>query len=379
MRWPSFLLGRVFGVELRLHLFSVAALLLLLLIAASIPVSLSRGFLLWLLLLAAVAVRETARALTAAWAGLDLRRLVLLPIGALSTYAEDLPQQHGNGPQHRHERLLALSGPVANFVAALTMALLTFSATSQVNLFQRHLIEPQHLLRAAIWMQVLLGGLHLLPATPLDAGVLMRKQFVRLRGTAQGAKASAGLGQVIGWALVLGGALSQEGMVLLLGAAVLLLAQTESHALQAKTAAGSLTMRDVMLTEWTSLDASDTLEDALRRSTHSLQEVFPVLRGQVVVGSVTRTSLLLALRAEGNGYVQSVMSRGVRAAQPDDPLVRTVQGSFAGVDLGSVMPIVEGERVIGMVTPQHLGQAMSLLGQTHRLLDRGKPKRQSHG
>ncbi len=371
MRSPSFSLGRIFGVELRLHLYAIASLVLLLLYASIDEVSLGRGFLLWLLLFAAVAVRETARALAAAWAGLDLRRLVLLPIGALPTYAEGVPQQH------RHERLVALSGPVANFVAALTMALLTFSATSQVNLFQSHLMEPQHLLRAAIWMQIVLGGLHLLPATPLDAGVLMRRQFVRVRGAAKGAKASAGLGQAIGWLLVLVGSVSQEVVVILMGGTVLLTAQTESHALLAKDAAKGLTMRDVMLTEWTSLDASDTLEDAVRRSTHSLQEVFPVIRGQVVVGSVARASLLFALRTEGNGYVQSVMTRGVQSAQPDAPLVGTVQtAATARLGVTTVMPIVEGERVIGMVTPQNLLHSMALLGRTHRLLEQDKaPKR----
>ncbi len=369
MRSPSISLGSLFGVELRLHLYSLASLALMMLYAVLLQASLSRGLMLWLLLFAAVAVRETARALTAAWAGFDLRRLVLLPIGALPTFAEDLPKEY------RYERLIALSGPLANFLVALTMALLTFSATSQVNLFQRHLMEPQHLLRAAIWIQVVLGGLHLLPATPLDAGVLLRKQFIRARGAVKGAKASAGMGQAIGWVLVLAGALSQEIILMLLGGTVLLTAQTESHALLARDAAKGLRMRDVMLSEWTSLDASDTLEDALRRSTHSLQEVYPVLRGRVVVGSVARTSLLFALRTEGNGYVQSVMSRGVRAVQADDPVYGTAQGSTRPA-MTTVVPVVQGERLIGIVTPQHLMQAMSLLGQTHRLLERTtRPKR----
>ena len=375
MRSPSFSLGSIFGVELRLHLYAIASFVLLLLYAALVQVSLGRGMLLWLLLMGAVAVREIARALAAAWAGLDLRRLMLLPIGALPTYTEDLPNDH------RHERVLALAGPVANFVAALTMALLTFSATSQVNLFQRQLMEPQHLLRAAIWMQVVLGGLHLLPATPLDAGVLMRRQFVRVRGASKGAKASAALGQAIGWVLVLAGVLSKETVIILIGGTVLLTAQTESHSLLEEDAATHLKMRDLMLAEWTSVDASDTLEDAVRRSTHSLQNVFPVLRGQVIVGSVARESLLFALRTDGNGYVQSVMTRGVRAARPDDPLVSAVQHA-AGMRsvLTSVVPIVEDDRVVGMVTPQHLLHAMPLLGQAHRLLSRGtRPKRRGDG
>ncbi len=186
--------------------------------------------------------------------------------------------------------------------------------------------------------------------------------------SARGAKASAGLGQAIGWALVVVGAVSQEMLVMLMGGTVVLTAQAEGHAALAKDAAGVLVMRDVMLREWTSLDASDTLDDALRVSNHSLQQVFPVLRGAVVVGSVARSSLLFALGTEGNGFVQGVMTRGVRVARPDDPLVATVQ-SVSGPSgiVSTVMPIVEGDRVVGMVTPQNLMQTMGHLGQTQRL------------
>ena len=72
------------------------------------------------------------------------------------------------------------------------------------------------------------------------------------------------------------------------------------------------------------------------------------------------------------------MTRGVLAARPDYPLMPRVQGAAGpGGALGAVMPIVEGDRVVGMVTPQNMLQTMGHLGQTRRLLDRAAtPKRQ---
>lgn len=359
-------------MELRLHVFSIATILMLMLYASLLEMPLRRGFFLVLLLFAAVAVREIGRALAAAAMGLDLRRLVLLPTGGAATYANE------NVAKPRNERLLALAGPLSNFVAALTMALLVFSVTSQVNLFQRQVIGPAHLLRAAIWLQVLIGGLHLLPAVPLDAGTLLRREFVRVRGAARGGRAATGIGQVTGWLLVLLGAVSQEIVLMLVGGTVLLTAQQEGHSVLAQEAAKALTMRDVMLTEWTSLAASDTLEEALRRSTHSLQEVFPVVRGPLIVGAVGRQTLLFTLRSNGNGYVQGVMSRSVQPAGPDAPLVESLQRATAASSGGAmVMPIVEGERVIGLVTPQNLSHAMSALGQTQRLLRRREGSRRA--
>ena len=63
-----------------------------------------------------------------------------------------------------------------------------------------------------------------------------------------------------------------------------------------------------------------TLEDALYKAIHSLQDDFPVVRGTSLVGIVSKQGILDALRAEGNGYVQAVMSRAFQVAQPDDSL-----------------------------------------------------------
>ena len=57
-----------------------------------------------------------------------------------------------------------------------------YAATPHINLFERPWFGPAHLVRAAIWSQVLLGGLNLLPALPLDAGILLRSQLRRMRG-----------------------------------------------------------------------------------------------------------------------------------------------------------------------------------------------------
>ncbi len=367
MRSRSFPLGTIFGVELRLHLYAVMALLLLLFHGAMLEFPLRRAFGLWLLLMSAVVVREVGRAMAAVYIQRDLRTLQLVPSGALATYADD------EAGSVASERLLALAGPVSNFLAAITLALLVFAVTPQVNLFQRPVFWPSHLLRAAIWLQVLMGGLHLLPASPLDAGTLLRRQLIRVRGLERGSRIASMIGQGIGWALVATGAFSQEIILILVGGSVLLTAQSEGHVVLAQKAAGALTMRDVMLSEWTSLSASDTLEDGLRRASHSLQEIFPVVRGPMIVGAVARETLLLTLRSQGNGYVQGVMSRAVCPAAPGDPLIATLhRAGSARMHRGMalVLPVVEGSRVVGMVTPQHLSRTMLMLGQSQRALDR---------
>ena len=81
-RW-SFPVGRIFGVEVRMHLFFALLLVLSMMWAGQLGRPASRGFVLWVMLVAAVAVREIARGLAAAWFGLGVKSLLLLPTGGI--------------------------------------------------------------------------------------------------------------------------------------------------------------------------------------------------------------------------------------------------------------------------------------------------------
>jgi CBS domain-containing protein len=125
-------------------------------------------------------------------------------------------------------------------------------------------------------------------------------------------------------------------------------------------------MRDVMLTNFSMLSASDTLEEALQSSVHTLQDVFPVVRGGNLVGAVSRQGIVEALQAEGNGYVQGVMTRSFQTAQPDDSLVTTLRRIMAGQG-AQLVPVLDGDRIVGIITPQNLAHSMGLLNARRRL------------
>src|ERR1700723_1412310 len=94
MRGWSIPLGRWMGVEMRVHIFF--PLLILVLFAISSSEGWARGLALFFLLVFAVVVRETARLLVAAWLGLRLRAVLLLPIGGLFAYANPESQEQAS-------------------------------------------------------------------------------------------------------------------------------------------------------------------------------------------------------------------------------------------------------------------------------------------
>jgi CBS domain-containing protein len=384
MRGWSFPVGRFYGVEVRVHAFFLLLLAMVIGVGSLTGSSTGRGLTLWLLLLFAVAVREGARALAATWFGLELGGILLLPTGGLCTYATPDATQRAAEPPI--ERRMAVVGPLASIGFGLLLAAIVFAFAPGVNLLQRPWIAPSHLLRAMVWLNLLLGAVNLLPAFPLDGGRVFRRSLAvgaaegkdERQPTGSGAGPATGLGAGLRWgmdaglgqwiaiALVIAGLLLGTLWLTIMGAFVLIAAHMESQNMLVQSDADSVLMRDVMLTQFSTLSASDTLEDALQRAVHSLQDVFPVVRGGTLVGAVSRQNIMEALATGGNSYVQGVMTRSFQTALPDDSLVHTL-GRIMGAQGAQLVPVMQGERIVGIVTPQNLSQSMGLLNQSRRI------------
>jgi Zn-dependent protease/CBS domain-containing protein len=374
MRGWSFPLGRWMGVDLRIHTFFLLLLGLCLLSTNLVNVQSWRAILLWLILLLAVVVREAARVIVAAYHGVQLRSILLLPIGGLFSYAN--PDSAERASEGSVQASLAVVGPLANFAFAIAVGTLIAGAAPQVALFAKPWVTPIHLMRSAVWLNVILGILNLIPAYPLDAGRMLRGGFTRSRGSAQATRAASGLGQILGLIAVLGGiallfipnsglGTSLSPWLIMGGFFIFIGAQLEDQGLMFQSVVDTVTMSDVMLTDFSTLAPSDTLEDALYKAIHSLQDEFPVVRGANLVGIVSRQGILEALRSEGNGYVQGVMSRTFQVARPNDSLGSMIRRMAGG--RMSLIPVTEGDRVIGIVTLQNLMHSMGMLAEHRRL------------
>jgi CBS domain-containing protein len=325
-----------------------------------------------------VVVREIARVITAAYHGVQLRSILLLPIGGLFSYAN--PDSAERASEGKVQTSMAVVGPLANFAFALVIGALIMGASPQVSVFAKPLVTPLHLMRSTVWLNVILGALNFVPAYPLDAGRMLRGGFSRTRGAVQATRAASGLGQMLGLLAVLAGiallfipssglGTSLSPWLIMGGFFIFIGAQLEDQGLMFQSVVDTVTMRDVMLTDFATLSPSDTLEDALYKSIHSLQDEFPVVRGANLVGVVSRQGILEALRSDGNGYVQSVMSRAFQVAQPDDSLGLMIR-RMAGGKM-SLVPVTEGGRVVGIVTLQNLMHSMGMLAEHRRLKREG--------
>jgi len=364
-------LGRIMGVEVRLNL-SFFVLFVCALAYGQAYGNVARGAGLFAALAFAVAVREVARCIAAAYVGLRLRAIFLLPVGGVMAFA---PPDSGINPGALP---LVLAAPLANLGMGLLLLGLSYAIDPKVNLLTQPWISPEHILRSFVWMQFVLAVVNLLPTATLPTRQLLR--LAGQRGSNNPAKVSAptisnagpafGLVAAVGVMMVFTGLLTSNLFATLLGFFALLASQLTAPQTSTSTSAtpdapvGDGTRVDeVMLTEFTLISNSDTLRGALDRTVHSLQDAFPVVRGNRLVGAVTRQTLADQLLLEGDSYVQGVMTRNLQVAAPREQWIAALRRA-GGQGASEFIPVAENGRLLGILTPQNLSRAVNQVRQT---------------
>jgi Zn-dependent protease/CBS domain-containing protein len=364
MRNWSIPAGRLFGVEIRIH-FTFAVLLLFVLMteAAANRFSPERVVALVVIIFLSVVIHELAHALGALHSGRTPRAVILLPIGGVTLMDETATEETASASR---EIRIAAFGPLANLIIAFIGASIVLAVAPGLGLMQRPWIYSGHLLRSAIWINGFLGVVNLLPAYPLDGGRILRAIFLRSMDPVRATRRAVNITNVIAMLCMLSGLLPMGTMwLVMVGFFLFVAAQIEERSAVFHAVLDSVRMEDVMLTDFATLSPADTLEQALDKAVHSLQDDFPVVRSGELVGVVSKQKILEALRGDGNGYVQPVMTRLFEAASRSDSLASGFH-KITGRGL-SLIPIVDSGRLVGIVTLQNLMHSMALLAETRKL------------
>jgi CBS domain-containing protein len=239
------------------------------------------------------------------------------------------------------------------------------------SLLAQPLIASDHLLRTLVWTNVFLGLFNLLPAYPLDGGRVLRAFFLRRYDAVQATRRAVSLSQFFSTTFLFAGMAGAiygrdwSYWLMLLGFFLFVGGQLEDRSAVFRAVLETVHMEDVMLTEFATLSPADTLEGALSKAVHTLQDDFPVIRGSELVGVISRQRIVENLRREGNGYIQAVMSRIFDVAQRRDSLATAFRKiSNQGATL---IPVVDDEHLVGIVTLQNLMHSMALLAETRKL------------
>jgi Zn-dependent protease/predicted transcriptional regulator len=366
MRNWSILTAKFGGLEIRIHFTFLALLLFLLLTETGKggPRVIPRVLELTGVILASVLLHELGHAVVSARKGFPIKALVLLPIGGLAVI--DPAVQGESARNLRRETLIALSGPLVSAVLAGGTALAFLAMGHPLNyLWLPPLVTVVHLGISFFWINLSLCVFNLLPAFPLDGGRILRAWLAQRMEFRQATRRAVSFGHLFAGLFMLTGAAINIQWLMLVGFFIFMAAQIEERTVMFQSVVDAVQMEDIMLTEFSVLSPADTLEDALYKAVHSLQDDFPVVRSGDLVGVITRQTIVDRLRSEGNGYVQGAMSRAFEIATRTESLGSAFRKlTSRGL---SLVPVVDQERLVGIVTLQHLMHSMGLLAESKRL------------
>jgi Zn-dependent protease/CBS domain-containing protein len=367
MRSFSIHVGRLFGVEVRLHLTFVILPLFVFWTEynAQHPVNGARDLALVGIVLACVAAHEIGHMLVARRAGLIPKAVILLPLGGVTVFDESrLEKRDSAEAAWKREVSIALTGPLVNIAFAMIAAGVILSTNRGVHLGEWPFLLSRNLPRSLVWANLYIAGLNLLPAYPLDGGRVLRAFFARSIDPASATRRAVSISHALAMVLMVAGLFSNTWLTMV-GLIIFSAAQLEERAVIFQSVLDNVRLEEVMLTDFATLSPADTLEDALEKAVHSLQDDFPVVRGSDMVGVISRQRILEALRMEGNGYVQAVMNKLFEVSARTESLA-TAFRKLTSRNL-SIIPVVEDQRLVGIVTLQNLMHSMALLAESRKL------------
>lgn len=367
MRSFSIHVGRLFGVEVRLHLtFLILPLFIFWTEYNAHPTANGpRDLALVGIVLACVAAHEIGHMLVARRAGLIPKAVILLPLGGVTVYDESrLEKPQSPDAAWQREVRIALTGPLVNLVFAFIGAAVIALMHPGTDLLKWPFLQSSNLPRSLVWANLYIAGLNLLPAYPLDGGRILRAMFARKVDAASATRRAVSISHALAMVLMVGGLFSNTWLTMI-GLIIFSAAQLEERAVIFQSVLDNVRLEEVMLTDFATLSPADTLEDALDKAVHSLQDDFPVVRGSDMVGVISRQRILEALRAEGNGYVQAVMNKLFEVSAKQESLGSAFR-KLTSRNL-SIIPVVEDQRLVGIVTLQNLMHSMALLAESRKL------------
>jgi Zn-dependent protease/CBS domain-containing protein len=352
MQW-SIPIGAVRGTVIRIHLTFVLFLAWIAITAYARggQRAAMEGVLFISLVFASVLLHEFGHVFAARRYGIKTPDITLLPIGGVAQM-ERIPEKPSE------ELVVALAGPAVNVVIAGILALV-LGGLPHIGVGLNLENPGVSLLGRLAWVNVTLVLFNLVPAFPMDGGRILRALLALRMGHTRATRVAASIGQIVAFGLGLAGLFFGNPMLIFIALFVYMGAASEGAAAQQRQVSQNLLASDAAVTRFEMLSPSATVAVAVEHLLRTSQHDFPVVDGAGRMrGVVTRNGMIRALQATGpDTPVLEVMQRDiptVGAGQPLEDAVRLMQDG----GLPAVGVVDEDGRLVGLVTPENLGELM---------------------
>jgi Zn-dependent protease/predicted transcriptional regulator len=262
----------------------------------------------------------------------------------------------------KQELVVAVAGPMVNVVlaAGIYVILVVGQGLASMNQMMQ---AGGDLLSRLFAVNVMLVVFNMLPAFPMDGGrvlralLAMRLNYVRATQVA----ANIGQGMAILFALVGGfgipDVMHPNVLLMFIALFVWLGAAQEARMVQMRSALSGIPVQDAMITRFHTLRPDDPLSAATKHLIAGFQQEFPVVEGERLVGMLTHNDLAEGLRQHGPDVpVSGFMKQQFATAEPREMLNTALARLHNGTT--HMMAVTQDGRLLGLLTAENLAEVL---------------------
>jgi len=350
MSW-SINIGSIAGTVVRIHLTFL--LFLAWIFAASYAAGGAAaawdGLAFMLLLFLCVLLHEFGHIFTARAFGVTTPFVTLLPIGGVAQLTR-IPEEPGQ------EFLIAIAGPLVNVVIAIGLMVLAGASLQSAGTAVDNMHAP--LIDRLAAVNLFLALFNMIPAFPMDGGRVLRALLASRLGYVRATGIAAAIGQFVAFALGFIGLLYNP-VLIFIAIFVYLAASSEAHMVALRALSRGVPVSAAMMTQFATLAPQAHVDEAVQTLLRTSQGEFPVIDDAgKPVGVLGRYDLIRALKQLGpDARVADAMS----AELPTVGHRRCLDEAFRILQEQSAPAVGvtdAGGRIIGLITPETVGQMM---------------------
>jgi CBS domain-containing protein len=273
-----------------------------------------------------------------------------LPIGGVARL-DRMPEEP------LQEFVIAIAGPLVNVVIAAVIFVALGYTVGLGEISQIDNPRADFLARLA-GVNVFLVVFNLIPAFPMDGGRVLRAILAIWLPWSRATQIAATIGQ--GLAFVFGFVgLFYNPLLIFIAIFIYLAAAAEAQTAQIRDVSQSVLVGDVMITKFSKLERSATIDEAIELLLATTQREFPVVDADgKFEGLLTREAMIQALRDSGPGTaVVTVMRKDIPRTHPRKSLQDSLRAmQEAGVPALAVVD--DAGRLVGLMTHENLGEML---------------------
>ncbi len=349
MRW-SWKLGEFRGIAVKMHATFLILLAFVVISHWSDGHSIEKtlegvGFI--LALFGCVVLHEFGHALMAARFGIKTRDITLLPIGGVARL-ERMPEKPVQ------ELWVALAGPAVNVVIA-TVLFVWIRFTSSFTPLEQLDVTSGSFLERLMVVNVFMIVFNMLPAFPMDGGRVLRALLATRLEYSRATQIAASVGQFMALMFAFMGILGNPFLIFI-ALFVWIGAAQEASMVTMKTALAGIPVSRAMMTDFRTLQPSDSLQKAIELILATPQQDFPVVEDSRVLGIFPSRELMMALQQRGpDTLVQDVMRRDFLSLESNEMLDSALARLHAA-ECCLTAPVIHRDALVGLLTAENVGE-----------------------